>query len=143
MSLLPIQPRHDFLFIDVIDRNVTIKQLGGGKVLHLLDDDSFGPDRPHNSINASHPGVRPRWARVLMVGPEVTEDEVKVGDLVLCDTLKWSHGIPLGTLDYKTVNFWRINVKDILGVDDSASPDEYLEQFTEMMTRIELKIGRI
>lgn len=142
MSLLPVKPRHDFLFIDIIDRNITTKDLGNGKVLHLLDDDSFGPDRPHNAVNSTHSGVRPRWARVLMVGPEV-EDDIEVGDLILCDTLKWSHGIPLGKLDNKIVNFWRINVNDVLLVNDDSSPDEYLEQFAEMMSRIELKIGNI
>ena len=142
MTVLPIRPRHDFLFIDIIDRDVTTKDLGNGKVLHLIADDSFGPDRPHNPINARHPGVRPRWARVLMIGPEA-EGDVEPGDLVLCDTLKWGHGIPLGRCGLNMVYFWWINVKDILVVDDTASRDDYLNQFAELMTNTEITVGHL
>ena len=142
MSILPVRPRHDFLFIDIIDRNVTTKDLGGGKVLHLLSDDSFGPQGPHNSIEARHPGVRPRWARVLEIGPEV-EDNIKVGDLVLCDTLKWGHGVPYGRVGLEVVYFWRINVKDILVIDDAASSEEYLGQYREMLAHTEIAVGHL
>ncbi len=143
MSILPVRPRHDFLFIDIIDRNVTMKDLGGGKVLHLLSDDDFGPHRPHNPTEARHPGLRPRWARVLEVGPDVNADDIKPGDLVLCDTLKWTHGIPYGRLGLATVCFWRINVNDILLVDESSPGEEYLDQYRDMVSKTEIAIGHL
>lgn len=143
MSLLPVRPTHDFLFIDIIDRDVTMKDLGNGKVLHLLSDDSFGPSGPHNSMNASHPGIRPRWARVLAVGPEA-EGDVEIGQKVLCDTLKWGHGIPLGRDGLKQVNFWRINVNDILVVDvDDTEKETYVTEFRDLLSRIKLTIGHL
>ncbi len=143
MSVLPVRPTHDFLFIDIVDRNVTKKDLGEGKVLHLLSDDSFGPQGPRDPIAASHPGVRPRWARVLAIGPEVPDGDLDIGDLVLCDTLKWGHGIPLGRVGLNTVFFWRINVNDVLLIDQRSTGDDYLNQFAEMMAHTELTIGHL
>jgi hypothetical protein len=142
VSVFSVRPIHDFVFIDIIDRNVTTKDLGGGKVIHLLSDDTFGTG-PHDSMHSRHPGIRPRWARVIAVGPEA-EDDVEVGDLILCDTLKWGHGIPLGRDQLRQVQFWRINVKDILLVDkhDAARAD-YLNQFQALLDRIELTIGHL
>jgi hypothetical protein len=135
---LPIRPTHDHLFIDIIDRDVTKKDLGGGKVLHLLADDTFGLDRPHDPALAKHPGIRPRWARVLEVGPDV-EGDVKPGDLVLCDTLKWSHRIPLGRVGLEIVYFWRININDILLVNESESDEQNLPDYST----VEFTIGHL
>jgi hypothetical protein len=142
VTVLPIRPTHDFLFIDIIDRNVTKKDLGGGKFLHLLSDDSFGQG-PHNPMDARHPGVRPRWARVLEVGPEAEDEGVEPGNLVLCEALKWSHGIPLGRDGLKMVNFWRININDIMLVDDLSHGEEYLTEYRALVARLELTIGHL
>lgn len=139
-DILPVRPTHDFLFIDIVDRDVTKKDLGGGKFFHLLSDDTFGPARPHNPVVGQHPGVRPRWARVLMIGPEAKGD-VNIGDMVLCDTLKWSHGIPLGKDGVKPVLFWRINVNDVLLRSDKGSA-EYLDQMRTYLSEIDIAIGR-
>lgn len=142
MQGLPVRPTHDFLFIDIVDRDQTTKDLGNGKVLHLLSDDTFGPNRPHNPVNSRHPGVRPRWARVLAIGPEVHEGDVQLGDLVLCDTMKWSRSIPLGRIGLTVVNFWRINISDILLIDSNKS-QEYLAYFAQMLSLTELTIGHL
>jgi hypothetical protein len=144
VSVLPVRPLHDFLYIDIVDRDVTQKDLGNGKVLHLLHDDTFSSTGPRDSIAGKHPGIRPRWARVLRVGPEV-EDDVAEGDLVLCDTLKWGRAVPLGRDDLKIVNFWRINIDDILLIDEDADPPPagYLEGFGELLDRLELTIGHL
>src|SRR5258708_2612002 len=105
--MLPVRPTHAGVIIDIIDRNVTQKDLGGGKILHLLSDDSF-VERVHNSMEHKHPGIRPRWARVLAVGPDVEDDDVKIGDLILCDTLKWGRKFPLGRDNGQIIYIWRI-----------------------------------
>lgn len=137
--LLPVRPTHDGVFIDIVDRDVTKKDLGGGKVLHLIADDGFSG--PHNPMMHQHPGIRPRWARVLEVGPDV--DEVAVGDLVLCDTLKWGRRIPLGRLNETTVYFWNIKVTDILMTRDLPADDRYVENTKKMLSRMEINIGRL
>lgn len=138
--MLPLRPTHDGIIIDIVDRDVTQKDLGGGKVLHLISDDSFG-ERLHNSMAHTHPGIRPRWARVLAVGPEVHDDDVQIGDLVLCDTLKWGRKFPLGRDYGQVIYIWRIEVKHILGVDSDASRDEYVQEWTDRLARLDLTIG--
>jgi hypothetical protein len=125
--------------VDIIDRDNTQKQLGNGKVLHLIADDTFGPHNPMSG--EQHSGIRPRWARVLAVGPEV--DQIAPGDLVLCDYGKWSRGIPLGRDGLELVRFWRIRVGDILLVDTAADGSEYLRSFEAKLSRMSLTIGRI
>lgn len=137
--MLPLRPTHDGVIIDIVDRNVTQKDLGDGKVLHLISDDSF-VERVHNAMDHKHPGIRPRWARVLAVGPDTTE--VQPGDLVLCDTLKWGRKFPLGRDNGQVVFIWRIEEKNILGVNTDQSGDEFLNEWRERLDRLELTIGR-
>ncbi len=135
--MLPVKPTHDGVFIDIVDRNITQKDLGAGKVLHLIADDSLSG--PHDPISGKHPGNRSRWARVLEIGPDV--DEVRVGDLVLCEALKWSRRIPLGRDGLEHVYFWNIKVVDILMVDESSSCKDYLKEFRSKLGRMEISIG--
>lgn len=137
--MLPLRPTHDGVFIDIVDRDVTTKDLGGGKVLHLLADDGFSG--PHNPMAQKHPGIRPRWARVLGVGPDVHEDDVTLGDLVLCDTLKWGRGFSLGRDGLQRVQIWRINVSDILLVNPDSPGDEFLKDWEGKLSRLKLTIG--
>src|SRR4051812_36515447 len=115
MFTFPIRPIHDGVFVDIVDRDVTQKDLGNGKVLHLIADDDFGFHNPMSG--ATHPGIRPRWARVLAVGPEA-EGIVNAGDLVLCDYGKWRRGFSLGRDGLNTVKVWWICVKDISVVSE-------------------------
>lgn len=139
--MLPLRPTHEAVFIDIIDRDITRKDLGNGKVLHLLADDGFG-DRI-NTIDQKHPGIRPRWARVLGLGPDVHEDDVKIGDLVLCDTLKWGRRFPLGRDGRDVVYLWRISVNDILGVKAGSSTDDFIKEWEDKLSRINLTIGHL
>jgi hypothetical protein len=137
--VLPLKPTHDGVIIDIIDRDITQKDLGGGKVLHLIADDTF--EGPHNSMAHTHPGIRPRWARVLAVGPDVHADDVRIGDLVLCDTLKWGRKFPLGRDNGQVVHIWRIEAKNILGVNQEQSGDVFLDEWRDRLSRMELTIG--
>ena len=136
--MFPIHPTHDGVIVDIIDRDVTQKNLGDGKVLHLIADDSFGS---HNPVTGGqHSGIRPRWARVLAVGPDVY-DRVQIGDLVLCDYGKWSRGFPLGRDGLEVVRVWRIKVTDLLLVDSDAPGADYMREFDEKLSRLNLTIG--
>lgn len=139
--MLPLKPTHDGVFIDIVDRDVTQKDLGGGKVLHLLSDDAF--TGPHNAMAQKHPGIRPRWARVLGLGPDVHGDDVKVGDLVLCDTMKWGRKFPLGRDGNEVVYLWRIKVSDILGVNPDSPGGAFVKEFEQKVSRLELTIGHL
>jgi co-chaperonin GroES (HSP10) len=55
--------------------------------------------------NMTTRGVRPRWARVWCVGPEVTE--VRSGDWVLIEHARWTTAFEL-ELPGKTVRLWRV-----------------------------------
>lgn len=143
-NILPIRPLRDNLFIDIIDRNVTTKTLKGGHVLHLLSDDDI--DQVHNSMHGKHPGIRPRWARVLGIGPEVQDkigNDIKLGHLVLCDTLKWSRKCPLGRIGLEIIYFWKININDILLINDHEPRDNYIKDFTKKLVNMDICPGHI
>ncbi len=139
--MLPVKPMHDGVFIDIVDRNITQKDLGDGKVLHLIADDSFAG--PYDPVGGGrHSGIRPRWARVLAIGPEVVD--VQIGDLVLCDTLKWGRKVPLGRDGQEVVYFWNIKVTDILVVsDEKSSAENYIKEFQTKLKRMDLSVGHL
>jgi co-chaperonin GroES (HSP10) len=55
----------------------------------ILPDDAGG----ESSGGLKESGIRPRWARVYSVGPEV--DDLKVGEWILISHAKWSRGTPI------------------------------------------------
>ncbi len=135
----PITPTHDGVIVDIVDRDVTQKKLANGKVLHLISDDTFGAHDP--TSGTTHSGIRPRWARVLAVGPK-THGEVVPGDLVLCDYGKWSRGFPLGRDGLEIVRVWRIKVTDISLIAPDPG-DEYLRNFEALLNRLSLTVGHL
>lgn len=54
----------------------------------------------------------PQWAKVIEVGHEVTD--VKIGDRILIEPLKWTIGIEVDGKD-----FWRTDESCILLIDDA------------------------
>ena len=66
---------------------------------HILVEDIESEDeRVHNNIirlseRGETRGVRPRWARVYLVGPE--QEDVKVDEWILIEHGKWTRGIKL------------------------------------------------
>lgn len=59
--------------------------------------------------NYDQSAKKPRWGRVLAVGPKVKEEDVAVGDRILVEPLGWTK-----TSVYKDVEFARTEVKKIL-----------------------------
>ena len=66
-------------------------------------------------------GIRPRWAKVYAIGPEVTE--VKVGQYILIAHGRWTRGITLDTPEGEKV-IRKVDNKDILLVSDEPVYDE-------------------
>lgn len=137
-GLIKIRPLHKGVFVDIVDRDVTQKDLGNGKVLHLIPDDVFGAHDPTSGV--THPGIRPRWARVLEVGSEAA-DLVSVGDLVLCDYGKWSRKFSIGRVGDQIYYVWWISVDDISIIDRNGDPAAYIEGARELLSRLEYNIG--
>src|ERR1044072_2138142 len=101
--------------------------------LHQLKDNVFvtdldgGPHKTNAGIlipddNMTERGVRPRWARVWCVGPEVTE--VRPGDWILIKHARWTTAIELDLPD-QVVRIWRVGwPKSVLPAADD-DPREF------------------
>jgi len=112
--MIGIKPIQDKILVGIYDDGDTTIMLGGKKFF-LLDDSSATQKR---DIHTKHQGVRPRWAIVLAVpDSEDSYGDIKVGDKVYLDQLKWSRGVtaPVNG-DSKTV--WSIPAEDILLTGD-------------------------
>lgn len=96
----------------------------------LVTDMSFSDRRLSSGIilpndNGKSEGIRPRWGRVVAVGP--TQTLVRPGQWVLVSHGRWTRGIDVAHQDH-TMTIRRIDPRDILlwsdqepGVDDTMS----------------------
>jgi len=62
-------------------------------------------------------GIHPRWGKVYSVGPEQTE--IKKGEWILVDHGRWTRGVTLVTDDGEELQVRRVDIKDILGKQDT------------------------
>ena len=68
-------------------------------------------------------GIRPRWAKVYAVGPDMNDDDIAVGKYILISHGRWTRGITVeDETGKKTVR--KVDENDILLVSDSAMDDE-------------------
>lgn len=73
---------------------------------------------PDDDMKSS--GIRPRWAQVYAVGPDVTD--VKVGDYIMIAHGRWSRGIAIEDEDgEKTIR--KVDPNDILLISDKPVQD--------------------
>lgn len=98
MYKLKYRPFKDWLFVDLYDRGESKTDWG----LILPDDDM------------KEFGIRPRWGRVVAVGPTFPDPLVKVGDRVLLEHLGWTKGLKLETVDGEEVKIWNTKEEKIL-----------------------------
>ena len=117
----PVENNEDVL-VDIYDDGGQTVSLGKGKApLILLPDDTFGRDFDQASEYSRHPGIRPRWGRVLATTKFAEKLGIKVGDKVLLDTMKWSRGV---VYDEDGRKLWRIKADDVLVVDDDGFTED-------------------
>ena len=62
-------------------------------------------------------GIHPRWGKVYSVGPE--QKDIKKGEWVLVDHGRWTRGVTLVTDDGEELQVRRVDIKDILGTQDT------------------------
>lgn len=104
-NLEDIKAIHDHIVVQ--DMNFDIRVLNSGIV--LLKDDK------------TTTGIRPRWAKVCLVGSEQTE--IKVGQWVLVEHGRWTRGIEVDSKQGK-VTIRRIDADSILAISDTEPNDE-------------------
>ncbi len=71
--------------------------------------------------NGKDEGIRPRWGKVLSVGPEV-KAEIEVGDWILVEHGRWTRPMELRDGDEVSV-IWGIEEESILLVSDEQPVD--------------------
>lgn len=73
-------------------------------------------------------GIRPRWGKIIAVGPE--QKDVKVGEYILVAHGRWTRGIRLD-LDGEEVTVRRVDNNDILLVSDVPQNDDTMSNAVE------------
>jgi co-chaperonin GroES (HSP10) len=69
-------------------------------------------------------GIRPRWAKVYAVGPEVKDEDIKVGSYIMIAHGRWSRGQTIEDADGEKI-IRKVDSNDILLVSD-----EYVNDYT-------------
>src|SRR6185437_12792757 len=103
-------------------------------------DDSF---ENYRGYDVKHRGIRPRFANIIALGNDALEDGLRMGDRVLCDTMKWSRKIPfqrdgLGS----SLCFWRISIDDILLIENSGSDEARDENRKEFIRSYKKELNK-
>lgn len=70
------------------------------------------------SDDAKSRGIRPRWGRVHVTGPE--QQDVKPGDWVLVAHGRWSRGMHVTQPSGEELVLRRVDAKDILAISDEC-----------------------
>lgn len=112
-----VTPLHKGVFVNIYDDGIWPIQLGS-KTFYSLPDTDFGPDSIYGKTTTKHPGIRPRWARIVAVSNEAEEAGFRIGQKVLLEHLDWSRAAWVG--NQMNQKFWRVDYDKILGVDDDG-----------------------
>ncbi len=83
----------------------------------ILTDDNF---KDH--------GIRPRWAKVWKIGPDI--DYIAPGEWVLLEHGRWTLRIPLEFEDGEKVDVWKIDPAAILLVSNSEEAPSEHQRYT-------------
>ena len=93
----------------------------------IVSDMSFDERITHGGIillndDMKSSGIRPRWARVYALGPDFTDDEIKVGKWICITHGRWTRGIDIeDETGKKTLR--RVDPDDILLISDEPVND--------------------
>lgn len=131
-TLIGVRPLKDQVLVEIYDRGGQTIDLGNGKQILTLVDDSF---ENYRQPDLKHSGIRPRWATVIALSEEAEQDGLRLGDDVLCDTMKWSRGIGYQRDGFGSyMRFWRIGSEDILVVNQDDR-DTRCKEFVKGMRK--------
>lgn len=119
-SLVGLHSVQDYILVVIYDdgnRSITLPN--GDKLIIGLTDTDFDQ---HKSVDATHPGLRPRWALAVSINDRAKQLGIELGDKVLCEQLEWSRGFHF---DMSGRRLWRIPADKILAIDkDGLDNDE-------------------
>jgi co-chaperonin GroES (HSP10) len=94
----------------------------------LVTDMEFGERKTANGLillgdDMEERGIRPRWAKVVAVGPE--NEDVKVGEWIYVAHGRWSRGIDVTNEETgETTTIRMVDPKDVLLSSDEQPRDE-------------------
>ena len=77
----------------------------------LLDDDKKSS------------GIRPRWAKIYGLGPDVKDPDLQIGKYILISHGRWTRGIKVETPSGE-VTLRKVDPNDILLISDTPMEDE-------------------
>ncbi len=132
LSLIGLKSLRDKVLVYIYDDGANSIDIGDGKrlITGLVDTEFNGIYK--DQVDGKHPGIRGRWAMVVGVS-EDTPMDIKLGDKVFLEQMKWRRGIYASRHGQKV---WDISFHDILVTDDegfdeqeSAKVDEYMKGF--------------
>lgn len=98
---------HDHIIVSDMHFDERISK--GGIV--LLDDDKKSS------------GIRPRWAKIYGLGPDVKDPELQIGKYILISHGRWTRGITVETPAGKQT-LRKVDPNDILLISDEPMDDE-------------------
>jgi co-chaperonin GroES (HSP10) len=101
-----ITPTHDNILVTDMEFNDRVSK--GGVI--LIND------------NMEERGIRPRWCRVLSVGPKNLD--VKAGDWIYVAHGRWSRGIDMTNDEGETITIRMVDPKDVLLSSDTLPDDD-------------------
>ena len=95
---------------------------------HIIVSDMHFDERISNGgiiildDNKKSHGIRPRWAQVYALGPEFTDDDIKVGSWICISHGRWTRGIDIEDETGKHT-LRRVDENDILLISDEPVND--------------------
>jgi len=94
MKLQPLGKNIIFIFVEETSGSGFIPSSGGSIILTQQNLD-------HNRT--------PKWGKVVLVGPAVDTEEIKVGEYILVEPLMWTPGF-----EYDGIKFWKTDSDKVM-----------------------------
>lgn len=91
------------------------RMTAGGIV--LTDDDKKGA------------GVRPRWAQIYAVGPDVKDPELVEGRWILVEHGRWTRGMEIDTDEGERITLWGVQWPDSIMMVSDEQPVEFAARY--------------
>ena len=75
-------------------------------------------------------GVRPRWAQIYDVGPEVKDPELVPGRWVLVEHGRWTRGMEIDTDEGERITLWGVQWPDPIIMVSDEKPVEFANRYS-------------
>jgi len=80
--------------------------------------------------NRKSEGVRPRWAQIYAIGPDVHDDELAPGKWVLVEHGRWTRGMTILNSDGEEVTLWGVEWPDPFIMVADECPVEFAARYS-------------